>query len=45
MENPHQRSGLYNANSEIGNQASLNKTSLSTQPGESSSTRIIRGSL
>ena len=44
-ENPHQGRGLYNAKGKIGNQASANKSKLSTQPGEGSMTRIIRGYL
>jgi len=33
-ENPHQGRGLYNAKGKIGNQASANKSNLSTQPGK-----------
>jgi hypothetical protein len=44
-ENPHQGRGLYNAKGKIGNQASINKSNLITQPGEGSMTRIIRGYL
>ncbi|MGK0179056.1 MAG: hypothetical protein ACI8PD_000846 [Nitrospinales bacterium] len=44
-ENPHQERRLYNAKGKIGNQASAIKSSLSTQLGEGSTTRIIRGYL
>ncbi len=44
-ENPHQGRGLYNAKGKIGNQASANKFSSTTQTGETSMSRIIRGYL